>query len=224
MKSLTLFVVFVALVVGPRQFTHAQDSASSQLRAELESMFVSDQALRLEARGVVETFGNNSAENAALWEKQNAIDEANIHKLEEIVQSSGWPRQPTLGGKAAAAAWVVVQHASLAQQQRFLPMLRDAVAKGEAQPQHLALLEDRVRTREGKPQIYGSQIAVEPKTKKRGFHVIEDEANVDKRRAAVGLEPLAEYAKRFGLVYEPPRERSGGAAEPNQPPPANAFN
>jgi hypothetical protein len=33
------------------------------------------------------------------------------------------------------------------------------------------------------------------------FYPIEDEANMDKRRQSVGLEPLAEYAKHFGLEY-----------------------
>ncbi len=48
-------------------------------------------------------------------------------------------------------------------------------------------------------------MAVDPVTRKHSFHPIEDEINVDQRRAAVGLGPLAEYAKRFGFVYEPPK-------------------
>ena len=36
---------------------------------------------------------------------------------------------------------------------------------------------------------------------------IEDEENVDARRASVGLEPLAEYLKRFGLEYKPLKKK-----------------
>ena len=32
---------------------------------------------------------------------------------------------------------------------------------------------------------------------------IDDEANVDARRKAAGLEPLADYVRRFGLTYKP---------------------
>ncbi len=43
------------------------------------------------------------------------------------------------------------------------------------------------------------------KTGKNEFFPIEDEANVNKRRAAVGLEPLEEYAKHFGIDYVLPK-------------------
>jgi hypothetical protein len=33
---------------------------------------------------------------------------------------------------------------------------------------------------------------------------IEDEEHVDRRRAAVGLMPLKEYLKHFGIEYQPP--------------------
>jgi hypothetical protein len=71
------------------------------------------------------------------------------------------------------AAWLFAQHASHHPdlQRKFLGLLRDAVAAGEAPPRHLAYLEDRW----------------EP-------HPIEDPEHVDERRAAVGLRPLAEYA------------------------------
>jgi len=36
---------------------------------------------------------------------------------------------------------------------------------------------------------------------------IEDEEDVDARRASVGLMPLAEYLKRFGLDYSSPAKK-----------------
>jgi hypothetical protein len=33
---------------------------------------------------------------------------------------------------------------------------------------------------------------------------IEDESNVDERRAKMGLGPLADYLKRFGIEYRKP--------------------
>lgn len=194
------------LCLGSLQTVRAENSTPPGLRVELEAMGESDQVHRFEARAVAEKFGHNSAENAALWEKQNAIDAANIKRLVEILESSGWPQQSIVGGKAAGAAFFVLQHASLQHQKRFLPMLREAVANSEARPQYLALLEDRILVREGRPQMYGSQLGVDPITGKHSFRLIEDEANVDRRRSAVGLEPLAEYAKRFGFIYERPKQ------------------
>lgn len=37
------------------------------------------------------------------------------------------------------------------------------------------------------------------------LHPIEDERNVDARRASVGLPPLALYLKEFGIDYTPPK-------------------
>jgi len=86
----------------------------------------------------------------------------------------------------------------------YLPMLRQAVKDGKAKPEHLALLEDRVLTKQGKPQTYGSQVRT-GKTGKYEFFPIQDERNVNKRRAAVGLEPLEAYARNFGIEYHLPK-------------------
>jgi hypothetical protein len=98
----------------------------------------------------------------------------------------------------------VLQHADYTYQKKYLPLLRKAAADKELRADRLAILEDRVLVNEGKKQLYGSQL----RTNARGeweFCPIEDEANVDKRRKSVGLGlgPLSEYAKQFGLEYRP---------------------
>lgn len=69
-------------------------------------------------------------------------------------------------------------------------------------PMHIAFLTDRIYINEKKPQKFGTQFY----TNKRGeftYWPIRDIKNVDKRRAAFGVEPLAEYieaAKSFKLA------------------------
>lgn len=205
MRFNNVVVALTLLVIGVWQMAYAQDSDMAQLRVELEAMLETDQLYRKDMRAVADKFGQNSAESVALWQKQSVLDEANIRRLSEIVQSKGWPKPSIFGWKAASAAFSVVQHSTLLDQQRFLPLVREAAANGDVRPQNLAILEDRVRMREGRPQTYGSQMVVDPDTRRHRFHTIEDEVNVDQRRAAVGLEPLAEYAKRLGFVYELPK-------------------
>src|SRR5262249_61914415 len=98
-----------------------------------------------------------------------------------------------LGGPAGPnAAWLLVQHADrdLSFQKRCLGLLKTAAQKGEATGEQLAYLTDRVRVGEKKPQVYGTQLRwVDGKLRPQP---IEDEANVDKRRKAVGLSPLAD--------------------------------
>jgi hypothetical protein len=96
----------------------------------------------------------------------------------------------------------VIQHADIATQQKYLPMMREAVKKGNARPSSLALLEDRVLLRTGKNQIYGSQIGTDPKTNLNYVLPLDDPENVDKRRAEVELQPLADYISHWNLTWD----------------------
>ena len=73
----------------------------------------------------------------------------------------------------------------------------EAVPKGDVDGADVAYLTDRVLVGEKKPQRYGTQLEA-------GFKPcpIDDEKNVDKRRATVGLGPLAEYLKTTREAYE----------------------
>ena len=79
--------------------------------------------------------------------------------------------------------------------------MRKAVKNKKAEGSDLALLEDRVAFRQGKKQIYGSQIGNDIVTKKYYVLPLEDPDNVDKRRAEVGLSPLAEYVNYWQIIW-----------------------
>jgi hypothetical protein len=61
--------------------------------------------------------------------------------------------------------------------------------------------------REGKKQIYGTQLARNEKTGKYELYPIEDEEHADLLRTSVGLPPIAEYLKSFGIEYIPPKKK-----------------
>jgi hypothetical protein len=165
-------------------------------------MFETDQSVRGHMEEIRKNHGDSSVEMREAWKKQRPIDEANIARLVKIIETHGWPGRALAGEKGASAAFLVLQHADLAYQKKYLPLVRKAAAAGDLRTQSLALLEDRILVREGKKQIYGSQLMTNSGGKLE-FNPIEDEPNVDKRRASVGLVPLAEYAKYFGLEYPP---------------------
>ncbi len=73
-----------------------------------------------------------------------------------------------------------------------------AVKKKDVEPVDIAYLSDRVAVAEGRPQKYGTQFQG-PKPMP-----IEDEARVDERRAALGLESMADYALELISKYAPP--------------------
>ena len=82
-----------------------------------------------------------------------------------------------------------------------MPLLKESVLKGESSGSHLALTEDRIRIRNGEPQIYGSQITSDPETGNSMLHDVFEPEYVNQRRKEVGLGPIEEYVKRFGLEW-----------------------
>jgi hypothetical protein len=177
------------------------------LRTELEKMMEEDQKFRTRLMTVEEKYGQNSKELAALWKEQTEIDNRLLKRLEEIIRQYGWPARSLVGAEASLAAFLIIQHADYEYQKKYFPLIKEAMEKGEIAAGHVALLEDRILMREGKKQIYGSQLRRNEKTGKYELWPIEDEENLDKRRASVGLEPIAEYLKRFGVTYIPPKKR-----------------
>src|SRR4051794_2862655 len=74
--------------------------------------------------------------------------------------------------------------------------LLGALAPGGVDPAQLAMLEDRVRAFEGRPQRYGTQYDWD-ETGQLGPLPIEDLERVDELRRSVGLGPLAENTRRI---------------------------
>jgi len=63
------------------------------------------------------------------------------------------------------------------------------------------MLEDRIQMRNDKPQTYGSQVLTDPETGEYKVYEIREPEYVDQRRAEVGLGPLADYLRRWGLEW-----------------------
>jgi uncharacterized protein len=126
--------------------------------------------------------------------KMAQIDRQNTEWLEKMVDTYGWPGRALVGAEAAGAAWLLVQHAdaNVAFQKRCLKLMNEA-PEGDVRPQYIAYLTDRILVHEGKAQVYGTQAGGQGSALK--LSPIADQANVDKRRAQVGLPPLDEYVK-----------------------------
>jgi len=126
-----------------------------------------------------------------------------LAKAEAIINQYGYPGKSLVGDSRQDAIWMIIQHAPLEKQEQFFPIIDAAAQKGELRKSSWALLVDRIRMFKGQPQIYGSQVVRDEATGGWKFHEIEDVANVDKRRAEVGLDPLETYAERMGVAWKP---------------------
>lgn len=120
----------------------------------------------------------------------------NAKELEAIIDAVGWPHRGIAGVEGAEAAWLIAQHAiSLPDfQRKVLRLLKENA--GDVPPAQIAMLEDRIRRFEGKPQLYGTQFDWD-ENGQLSAGAIEDAANVDARRANVGLNSLKERTEEM---------------------------
>ncbi|HEX6432668.1 MAG TPA: DUF6624 domain-containing protein [Gemmatimonadales bacterium] len=148
------------------------------------------------------------AADGSLYDGYNAtmraVHDANAARLAAVLDTHGWPVEYQVGHQGALAAWLIVQHA-IAQPaflRRALELLRDAVRHGAAPAVHAAMLEDRIRSLEGRPQLYGTQFDWDPDGCMSPLP-LEDPASVDARRRSIGLGPLdQEVAARRAAVAQ----------------------
>jgi hypothetical protein len=140
----------------------------------------------------------DSMQVPAFARRMMRADSANAAALMTIVDSFGWPTRSMVGTDGASAAFLIAQHNPGIQQEALRRML--ALPGGQVNPSDLALLQDRVLTDAGKPQVYGTQLKPSPDGT-LVFDSIADVANVDRRRADAGLFPLSVYICMIRGMY-----------------------
>lgn len=160
---------------------------------QLVTVISDDQKYRNEMSDVMKSYGGDSREMKSLLKKMYSTDSINFLKVSLILDRYGWLGSEAIGVEGNRTLFMVIQHSPLKDQEKYLPVIRQAVKDGKATAGNLALLEDRVSLRKGKRQIFGSQVSWNLKTNVYYVLPLEDPDNVDKRRAAMGLMPLADY-------------------------------
>jgi hypothetical protein len=178
-------------------------SSDQDLRQELLTLASKDLEVRQELSEKGELFGGYHP-------RMQVVHSRNAARLRAILDDHGWPCASTVGEDAAEAAWLVLQHAigDPDLQRRGLGLLEAAVAAGRAPAWQAAMLEDRIRMFEGRPQRYGTQLWPNEHGAMR-LYEIEDTAQVQARRREVGLEPLDERVARGPHVSGPPEDQVG---------------
>lgn len=140
-------------------------------------------------------------------EKLNKTYEDHTAKLCQILKTNGWPTTALVDREGVFAAFQTLKDAGSFELQRdLLPVIVAAIKKDPIQKQEFAGLFDRLRVSAGMKQLFGSQAV-----STGGFLVlypIEDEANVDARRAEYDLAPLDQYKKILERTFGKPLIKS----------------
>ncbi|MGK0385413.1 MAG: hypothetical protein ACI849_000014 [Patiriisocius sp.] len=112
----------------------------------LDSVYTLDQEYRGAIDGIEKKYGRESQQMKEHWGLINKTDEANLVKVKRLLDDRGWLGANVLGDQGNTTLFLVIQHADIKTQEAYVPMMREAVAKGNS----LALLEDRIALGQGK--------------------------------------------------------------------------
>lgn len=188
-----VLVIAAPAILSAQAGVAAPPMRDEALRAALISRGREDQAVR-------EVFLAGHHQDTTDLRRMSDVDADNTTFLKKIIAERGWPGRSLVGSEASNAAFLIVQHSpDTTFQAQVLPLLEKAYAAGEAQGQQVALLTDRVAVQRGKPQVYGTQASVVNGRFK--LNPIADSANVDARRAKLGMPPVAAYMRILDSLY-----------------------
>jgi hypothetical protein len=168
----------------------------------LDSIHNEDQNYRIQIDYIENKYGRKSKAMDSLWRIIRDKDSSNLITVAKIIDKYGWLGADEVGQKANSTLFLVIQHSDQRTQEKYLPVMREAVKNGKAYPGSLALLEDRVGLGQGKKQVYGSQVGRDPETGAYYVLPLEDPDNVNKRRSEMGLPALEKYLEHWQIKWD----------------------
>lgn len=145
---------------------------------------------------MIKKYGADSEQAQKYQKTYKKNHEVNEKKTINLLDNYGWPDREISGNSGNWTICNVIQHSDNEIRLKYLPMMKQAVKDKKLQPSFLVRAEDRIATERGDLQIYGGQMKYYPKTKTFNVWPVYDPVNIDKRRAEIGLEPIAPYLKR----------------------------
>ena len=195
-----LLFTFINLTANAQVNSFVIDSSKfkMELLPTLDTIYRDDQTYRVSLTNL----GKNKATKTEIDSIRNIIrekDSLNLNKVSKIISEYGWLGPQEIGMNGSQALFLVIQHADLATQQKYLPLIIKAEKDGKTLSSNLAILKDRIAMREGKKQLYGSQGFKDKITGINYIYPIADVDELDKRRKAMGMPPMIEYTATWNV-------------------------
>ncbi len=146
-------------------------------------------------------FRENNNPNLFLQNKQEQIilDSLNYSRVESIIGKYGILGRKKFGFKGNLAIRGVLQHAPLKIQEKYLPVVLDALNKNNLPRDFVAMYIDRIDSRNKRPQKYGTQLQYH-----EGKYLLYPVLNIDSLnvwRKEMNLVSIEDYFKIFKTEF-----------------------
>jgi len=160
------------------------------------NMEINCTALNIDSISQMAFFKDQEARRESETSKQLLeVDDFNQNNIIPILIKCGWPTNSSNVNQL----WYIVQHSDIGLHCYFYDDLTNLKNKGLLEDSLYAKTVDRILTRSGIPQIYGTQSSGGGEIK--SFHPIQDARNVNQRRKEMGLCPIEQKARSWGFEF-----------------------
>lgn len=166
---------------------------NQELKKELDQIYFDDQDIRIKYVNEMNKPKADTAKLDSMMQIMIKVDSINIKKVAAVLDKYGWLTNSEVGEKANTSLFGVIQHADLKTQLKYRPLIEKAFKEGNLPTDLYVEFEDRVKYRETKEQIYGTQYGWKPNSNETFILPLIDPDNVDKRRLKIGLGHFAYY-------------------------------
>ena len=132
----------------------ADASQTRNLDSLLLALRDRDQAVRREVLRLSQQSPSPVDSLLSAYARMQEVDAGNQRMVAGLLEE-GWPEE--ISDEAGEALWLVIDHADLEMQRRFMPLVEEQVKAGRLSKSSYATLLDRMLMRENRPQRYGTQ-------------------------------------------------------------------
>lgn len=207
--------IFIAilLVLG----TSLKAQSIQEIDSLLSASYERDQKVRIESLALMNKLNSAGADGMTasatdslmlLQEQTDRIDKENQRLVSSILKD-GLPKG--LSPQSYKAIWLIVDHAGLKFQKKYLQKMEDAVRRGLVSANDFAVLTDRIKMREGKPQKYGTQSYTVTVDGRQVIYIwpVEDPQRLEELRNEIGagdIEDIVQLLKAMtgcDVIYDP---------------------
>ncbi|MCD6179531.1 MAG: hypothetical protein J7K39_06470 [Bacteroidales bacterium] len=207
LKMRLIFILLLLIMISCTNKNNSKKIATSIHKTEnfiavLDTIWETEQTPIRLRDSLMNIYGAES-KKADVYQKEYRKNHAlNIKKIREILDKYEWPELAQIGEQGNRTICNVLQHADQETREHYIPLMKQAVLDKKLEPRYLVRAEDRIATDKGELQIYGGQMKYYPETKSFNVWPVFDPENIDKRRAKIGLEPIADFLKnRFDFEW-----------------------
>lgn len=172
-------------------------NSTTQTDRLLARVWAADQCIRERMAALTKAVtveGNTSLIDSLIItsDEVQRIDTENMRTIDSILHH-GLPQG--LSHESYKTIWIVIDHAPIDKQVQYLPLIEQMADDGLVGYDEYATLFDRVAMKQNRPQRYGSQSVQFGRADAVELYIwpIENPAELNARRAEVGMMPFAEY-------------------------------